>query len=279
MASVIIVGGDKRQSYLKDILSRKGYSCEHINSAENIETLNILGNFDCLILPLPISKDGMNIYSDKSDFTVSIEDIIGKLKENQIVFAGSINKKLGSYFDEKKIKYYDYFDREDFQIFNSYLTAQGALRLLLENTDETIVSKKILVTGYGRVAKATAELFKNVGADVYIAARNKAQLEEAASRGFIPIDINRLSSRMLIFDYIFNTVPSNVFASSEIEHFRGKYFELASAPFGVNKEYFSKKNDYYIPGGSLPGRYFPYSSAEKLAEITIEYLYERKGGD
>ena len=35
----------------------------------------------------------------------------------------------------------------------------------------------------------------------------------------------------------------------------------------------------YIDAGSLPGRYLSGSAAEKLAEITLEYINLRNGGD
>ncbi len=279
MESIIIIGGDKRQSYLKEIFLQRGYICDHINSADNVDALNMIDKYNCIILPSPLSKDKEHIYSDNSSFSVKIKDVAYKLKDNQILLAGSVDRTLSAYFKENGIKFFDYFSQEDFVIYNAYLTAQGALKLLLNNTDEFIRSKKILVTGYGRVAKAVSETLNNSGTDTYVTARSKAQLEEASCRGLKTIEMHNLSSCIHLFDFIFNTVPSNIFTKDDISHFHGKYFELASAPFGVKKEYFSGQSGIFIDGGALPGKYLPYSSAKKIAETISEYIFERKGGD
>lgn len=279
MKSIIIIGGDRRQSYLKDIFLENGYICDHINSDEKNDILREISKFDAVMLPLPLSKDKEHIYSDNSSFSVKIKDIIGRMNDNQFLVAGTIDKALIAYLSEKKIDFFDYFECEDFVIYNAYLTAQGALRLLLENTNEFLRSKKALVTGFGRVARAVSETLKNNGMDVYIAARNPVQLEEAFCRGFKIIEIDKLSSRMFVFDHIFNAVPTNIFSKDDINHFSGKYFELASAPFGTDRAYFNGRPDDYIDGGALPGKYLPISSAKKIAEITLEHIINRKGGD
>ncbi len=274
MESIIIVGGDKRQSYLKDIFIRKGYICEHVNAEEEADILEQIESFDAVLLPVPLSKDKEHIYSDNESFSVKIKDVISKMNNNQTLFAGSIDKTLGAFLREREISYYDYFSEEALVIYNAYLTAQGALRLLLENTDELLVGKKTLITGYGRVAKAVAEILMSNGADVYIAARNAVQLQEAECRGYKTVDICSIGNLIFLFSYIFNTVPAEIFSKGDIRRFKGKYFELASAPFGVSREEFYGKYEDYISGAALPGKYLPLSAAEKIAEIVLQYMKE-----
>lgn len=279
MNNIIIIGGDKRQKELYDILTSRGMKCIYISSsAETDGSLKINQN-DILILPVPLSKDKENIYSSDKSFIMKIKDILKNIDNTNTIFAGGIPKALKAELDDKGIEFVDYLDSEETVLYNAYLTGLGALKLLFENTNEDIRYKKVLVTGFGRVAEFTAQALKNADCDVYVTARNKLKLIRAECMGYKIIDFEKKSSFLYLFDYIFNTVPENIFTEEDVGHIKGKYFELASAPYGADKEYFIGRENDYIDGKALPGRYFSRSAAEKLAEITLKHINYGNGGD
>ncbi len=276
MNNIIIIGGDKRQSELNKILSAGGLNSRHINSSDaeiKIKT------GDIIILPVPLSKDKENIYSSDSGFNIKIKDVLNKTDETNVIFAGGFSDAVKAYLEEKNIEYSDYLDSEETVLYNAYLTGLGAVRLVLNKICEDITDKKVLVTGFGRVAEFSAQALKRIGCDVYVTARNRLQLLRAGCIGYKTIDFKKRGSFLYLFDYIFNTVPENIFSQKDVAHIKGKYIELASAPYGAKKELFINRENDYIDGGALPGRYLSHSAAEKLAEITLEYLNLRNGGD
>ncbi|MBQ9913149.1 MAG: hypothetical protein IJO73_02865 [Clostridia bacterium] len=279
MNNIVIIGGDKRQKELKKILSDKGYTCRYIGSGYDIKGKSVVRSGDTVILPVPVSKDGESIYSSERNLLLSIKETVDNADCSNLIFGGNIPKVLKAYFDEKNIPYLDYLGCEELTLYNAYLTGLGAVRLLYENTESDIKGKKTLVTGFGRVARFTAQALLKEDCDVYVSARNSLQLTEAECYGFKTIKLREISSFLYLFDYVFNTVPENIFSFEDICHIKGKYFELASSPFGVKKEYFTDREESYVSGGSLPGRYLPYSAAEKLAQITVEHINMRNGGD
>ncbi|MBR6568181.1 MAG: hypothetical protein IKK60_05970 [Clostridia bacterium] len=279
MNNAIIIGGDDRQRELYGILTAQGLKCKYINSSDEAEKINGIKQKDIIILPVPLSKDKENIYSSNKSLSIRINDVLKRTDKTNMIFAGSIPKTLKAYLDEKEITFIDYLDSEETVQYNAYLTGLGAVKLLMENTKEDIRYKKTLVTGFGRVAEFTAQALKNVGCDVYITARNKLRLSKAECMGYKTIDLDKISSFMYLFDYIFNTVPVNIFTAEDVSHIKGRYFELASAPFGADKAFFINRENDYFDGGALPGRYFSRSAAEKLAEITLKHINLRNGGD
>ena len=51
----------------------------------------------------------------------------------------------------------DYYKNEELLIENAIPTAEGALAIAMEELPITIFGSKVLVTGYGRVAKTAAK--------------------------------------------------------------------------------------------------------------------------
>lgn len=270
MKSIIIIGGDKRQTHLKNIFTEKGYFTRHINSLAENKNLDRISQYDSVMFPVPVSKDGKFIYSYNDILLIEIKDVLENIKKGQKVFGGVFSKEMKEYFSERDIEYYDFFSEEDFVFYNAYLTAQGAVKLLLDNTDEFIPGKKVLVTGFGRVGKALCRSLKNCGLEVYVSLRNPVQKTEAECKGYKVIDIPSLKYCVHLFDFIFNTVPSVLFSKEETENMTGKYFELASKPYGADRKHFNK--DVYINGSSLPGKFTSYSSAKKIADFTLRYI-------
>lgn len=279
MNNIIIIGGDKRQKELLNILSKQGYRCRYINSNERFENEVKIGTGDIIILPVPLSKDGEVVYSSDSNLKIKIKDVFTRIDSSNFIFGGNISKAVEAYLTEKNISFFDYLSSEEFVVYNAYLTGLGAVKLLSEETDCDIRNKKVLITGFGKVGRFTAQAMLKAGCDVYVSARNSFQLNEAECIGCKVIEFNKKGAMLFLFDYIFNTVPENIFTSEDISHIKGKYFELASAPFGVRRELFAGRENKYFFGSSLPGRYLSYSAAEKLAEFTVKHINSRNGGD
>ena len=279
MKNIIIIGGDKRQEELNRLLLVEGYRCIYINSCEKSKTDLKISDNDAVILPVPVTKDKETVFSSNGIFSYKLNEILSLLNKTNLVFGGGFPEEVKDYLAEKHISYFDYLESEEFTLYNAYLTGLGAVRLLNGSSGGDVRGKKVLVTGFGRVAKFTAQSLIREGCDIYVSARNNIQLTEAECIGYKTFELGKISSFLYIFDYVFNTVPHNIFSFEDINHFRGKYFELASAPYGVNREYFAGRDTDYIDGGSLPGRFLYLSAAKRLAKLTLKHINSRNGGD
>lgn len=277
MKSLIVFGGDARQESLNSIFLSMGYKSRHVNSTCDITQICIKKD-DVIILPVPTSRDGEHIFSSNKNFEMRLSYLMSLMGNDNILFGGSINEKIAVFLSERGIKYFDFLKDENFLNYNAHLTGIGAVRLLNDHAENQAKNKKLLITGYGRVGYHLAREMKKAGTDVYIAARNPLKLDDARKLGYKTIQIKELSNELNNFDYIFNTVPFNIFTKEALKQFGGKYFELASAPYGVSKEIFALKQNRFILGAGLPGKYFPLSSARLIAKFVTEHLKTTKGG-
>lgn len=259
---------------LCDILKNQGYEPVHINSKEQSGTEERVSDYSVIIFPVPVSKNKINIFSDDADFRFSLKKAVDSIDKDSLVFGGGFPSEVKDYFESEGITYSDMLQSELFSLENAFFTAQGALRLLLESTDEYLLNKKVLLTGFGKISFALSDILNKIGMEVSVCARNELQLKYAENLGYEAIRLGEIENKIPKFDYIFNTVPYRIFGEEDIKNIkdRAKYFELASSPFGADKNFFEKLNKIYIFGGSLPGKYLPYSSAELIAKYILKYI-------
>ena len=271
--SFLIIGGDSRQLYLKNFLSQKFKDVIHIRYPADIGLLDDILNYSHIILPLPLSKDKEFIYS-ADNLCLKIQDVIKLTKSSHTVYSSAYDNITLDYFEDNNVRYFDFMRDKIFKKANAYLTAQGTIKLLLDNTQDYIVSKKALIIGFGDVAATLAELLSKIGVEVYIAARNERKLSLADYSGIKKISLLNLKNEIHSFDYIFGTVPAKIIDVDLIREIKNDalYFELASAPYNADKKLFNLLSKNHIDGSSLPGRYLPLASGKLMAEFIISNL-------
>lgn len=270
MKKALVLGGDSRQLALCESLEENLVRVCHITSYEKLCGVDT-GEFPVIILPVPTLKNGKSIvFSDSSELRLC--DFISGLKSGQRVFGGTLPRQAVDSLNKQGAEYIDLLSDEDFLMTNAFFTAQGALCLLLESTDEYIVGKRLLITGFGRVASTLARLLSAVGCEVYISARNNSQLNVAAALGYKTVKPSLLEGSLMYFDYIFQTVPAPIFSEEAIKKIRGDciFFELASFYGYQVRDALLAHNKRYVNASALPGRYLAKSAGRLMAECILK---------
>ena len=265
MDSFIIIGGDKRQRVLGQTLEESGKKVFYMANSENLDNID---DYTHIILPVPVTRDGINIYSDDKNFKLSLEMLIEKITSAQKVFGGGIPSVIAAALKNKGVTCSDFLKNERFLVDNALLTSQGALRLLLTSTEKYIPLSRILIIGFGRVAAALAAVLKALNAEIYIATRNPFQLESASCLGYQTVNLANLTQVIADFDFIFGTVPHTVLKGEIVSAIKDDsiYFELASKPFTACEDDFRTCGKRYVDGGALPGKYLSEASGRLIAE-------------
>lgn len=267
---IAVIDYNEIQEKLCEKLVAKGIICEKLNLINSVYFKECLGGFDKIVLPFPSKREKLFSFDDTFDITEIFTD-------KQLIIGGLIDKQVKEKLTESGISYKDYFDDEAYVLKNAQITVQGVLRLLFENTKGYLPGKTAIVTGFGRIGKILAVSLKNMGIKVYAAVRSRLAAAEAESCGLDVLKISQLKSTVFYFDYIFNTVPYEIFTSRDVRHMNASsvYFEIASEPFGARKEYFEKENKNYIFASALPGKYYPEAVAENITDYIVNLNKER----
>lgn len=226
---------DERMIYAKNYLVKNGY-----------ELITDSDKADFVLLPIPTKKYMLDGIKAKT------------------VFYGT------GEFDG-----FDYGKKESFHLENAYLTSEGAVALLKETSNKSILSSHILITGYGRIAKALHKALSALGAYVTVCARGEAARLEASANGATVISFDKLSEKQRC-DFVFNTVPHIVFTKAELDALPNTavIFDLASFPGGVDTLCAKARGIKLIDGRALPSRYSPESAGELIAKTVMKIIEE-----
>lgn len=281
-----VLGGDSRQWTVAKRLIESGakvrtYAVESEGELSGASVCNsverAIAGSDIIILPLPVSRDNINLsFRDQNFSEVSLGDIVKLAKKYGVgyIFGGVIPEEMQNICQKLEIKAIDYYKSESLQDKNALPSAEGALMVAMENTDITVMGMKALVSGYGRIGKRLAYMLKRLGATVTVAARRDATICEVTMDGYDSLKIG--TGRWLRGDYdvIFNTVPSVIFTEKAIANLKDDilYIEIASKPGGIDMSAAINGLVRVINAPSLPGKYAPRSAGDYIFETVQEIL-------
>ncbi len=264
MKRILIIGGDKRQLALADMLKEKG----HIVGLQGFEKLGIadedMAAPDYIFLPVPYRNPDGSIKAPFADAPLELTSIVRRYPNSAYVL-GRCDDNAKAVM-EGQVRYMDFNDDEAFLIRNALLTAQAALCAYAKYSETALCDTKCLVVGYGRISKFLCRLLKANGAKVAAAARKARDLELIADEGLSAVRMDDLRQSLPWADVIFNTVPVHIFEENELLAIRRNVhvIELASPPYGMDLKLAEKcmVNVHVEP--SLPGLYFPVSAARAM---------------
>ncbi len=284
--TVLIAGGDLRFATLADkladdfIVYAVGFDknitlSEKVHLTDRLADMNVRADY--IILPLPVSADGITVSTPYSGKNISIESLIPILKENGIVFGGMISDDIKKIFEEKGITVADYAKREEFAVLNAVATAEGAIQFAMEELATTLSGRKILILGAGRIAKVLIDMLSSFHTEITVAARKYSDLAWAQVYGCNAVHINSADEAVKNCDIIFNTVPAVILDEKKLRIIsqNSLVIDLASKPGGVDFDTASRLGVKAIWLLSLPGKVAPVTSGEIIAETFKNILSER----
>lgn len=287
-STFLVLGGDLRQTYLAQTLAKKHTVYTYAApipeglvtggvSLISLSQINKMGGVDYLILPLISTTDGVTVNSPDFFEKIYISDLLSLVKKDGLVMGGKIPADVCSFFEKNNIEYIDYFENEELVVKNTTPTAEGALMIALEETPTTIFGSKVLITGYGRVAKTVARLFCAVGAEVYVVARKYSDIAWAEINGVKGIHLSKLDEIIDKMDIVINTVPAVLLNRERLCSMKEDVLviDLASKPGGVDFESAKKAGIKVIWALSLPGKVAPVSAGRIIADTLQNIITER----
>lgn len=280
----IVAGGDERQIYAAIKLAEKYnvyiFGLENSDAdtgkAKKIENINeIIKKADCLILPLPVSQEGIFLNTPLSDRKITLSSLSKALNPRGIILGGRFTPSAQELLTP--FETIDYSQREVFSVLNAVPTAEAAIKIALENSRKCLYKSKILITGFGRISKALIKSLNGLGAEITVAARKKADLCWSEFAGCNTVNIKNMESESTDYDFIFNTVPAPVIDEKIIKRLKPEalIIDLASKPGGVDFECAKQRGIRTIHALSLPGIHFPETAGEIIAATVLQIMKER----
>jgi dipicolinate synthase subunit A len=261
MKKVCIIGGDVRLKTVKHHLEKQNlFVSTYGLYPEDRGDVSIA---DIVILPVPTTKDNKTVFAPLTNRVIELEEIYEKTAEQLILCCN---------YNFEKRRCIDYNTLDSYALLNAVPTAEGAIKVAIEQTDFTLWQSNILVIGYGRVGKILADRLKNLGANVTVSARKPKDFANLEALGFSYINTENIPNLFLGYDIIFNTVDTTVLPDSSLKNLPSSLLIDLSSKGGFNLEYAKSVglNAMMLP--ALPGKTAPKTAGKILAKTISELI-------
>jgi len=262
MRKITIIGGDNRLRVLKERLLEEGFFVDSIALFENDR--GSIKDSDVLILPIPTTKDKKTVFAPLVKREIFLTEIEEQIGDNTLVLSCNYTFSRGKNIDIGSL--------DSYSLLNSVPTAEGALKIAIENTDFTLWKSKVLVIGFGRVGKILADRLKAFGAFVTVSARKAADFALLDALGFDYINTSSLNLKKQNYDIIFNTIDAKVIEDKNIENLNCELvIDLSTfGAFSLDKA--SEKGIRVLKAPALPNKTAPKTAAEILSDTVLNIL-------
>jgi dipicolinate synthase subunit A len=190
--------------------------------------------------------------------------------------AGVINPELLQLAAKYNIHVIDMLKREELLIKNAIPTAEGAIKIAIEETDITLHGNRMMVIGYGRIGKVLSAMLRGLGAKVTAVVNNSEAAATAESSGHKALYYEDMESKLKQSDVIFNTVPEILLNKNNMRHIRKNtlIIDLASPPYGVEVNDSRDFGLKVLYTNSLPGKIAPVTTASYILGTVNSILSE-----
>ena len=282
----LVAGGDSRYVHLAGMLTERGkvYAVGFDNPSdfsERVERLSSLSELkeqpDYLVLPMPVTKNGVTLFTPLCRDNILLSHVLDLCHRQTLVFGGKVDEKTLLACEKRGLTITDYLEREEFAVLNAIPTAEGAVQIALEELPVTLSGQRVLITGYGRVAKLCHRAFSALGCQVTVAARSYQDLAWAEAYGAHVIPLSFLERVLPKYRLIINTVPDRLLGEEQLRLLDpdALIIDLASAPGGVDFGAAEELGIRAILALSLPGKTAPVTAASVIAGTLDNIIAER----
>ncbi|MBQ7866962.1 MAG: NAD-binding protein [Clostridia bacterium] len=274
---LLFVGGDKRTLLLAGMLKKDGYEVSTLGLREGDETRKDFSSADVILFPYPFAVKGGCVPA-LNGMTIHPEDVLEKACAGCLLLAGRglepyalAEERMPKCFRLRKYE-------QDAELLerNADISAEAAVFETMQRSDRTIAGMRILVTGYGLFGCALAHRLKAFGAQVWVAARRGEVRRQAQDDGMHAISLQQIRQIAGQMDMLLNTVPARIIDEDTLQAFRqGTWLlELASAPYGFDRDAAAALGCRCDVLPALPARYAPVSAADALRGTVSRWLKE-----
>jgi len=284
---ILILGGDKRYlpviETLADngaIVSLAGFVQLDINHPDihhlKMEDIDFK-QMDAIVLPVSGTDQEGKVEAPYSDQTIYLsKQMINQTPEHCVIYTGISNTYLDEAVNEANRKIMRIFERDDIAVLNSIPTAEGALKLAIEESDRTVHSSNVMVLGFGRVGMTVSRTFSAIGANVSVCCRKPADFARAQEMALHPVPLQQLDETVKNQHIIINTIPKLVLDSEVLTKAdrSSLIIDLASKPGGTDFDAAKNSGIKAIHALGLPGKTAPQTAGEIIASVLMELLSE-----
>ena len=281
--SFSIIGGDKRNIALAEILFGQGHDVKMFGFAESGRELPMqcknlaeaLRESQYIIGPTPCSHNGGALNTPFHLGALVVEDLFQRIQPHQVFIAGHVNAETHEMAKHYHVRLVDMLKHEALLTLNAIPTAEGAIKIAIEETDITLHGNHAMVIGFGRIGTILCRMLRGIGAKVSAVVNSPRGFALAKSAGHDAINFAEINDYLPHVDVIYNTVPHIILDKNNMGLIKKQtlIIDLASPPYGVDAMAGRDLGLKILFSTSLPGKVAPVTTATYMLQ-TIHQIIE-----
>ncbi len=241
-------------------LKKMGYDVQSLGLTN--DDCGSIEQADVILLPVPTTRDGKNIFCPQSDRVVALKELDNLLQKPLILSCG--------YFCGGSC--IDYLRLDDFCLLNAVPTAEGAIAEAIADTPFCLWKSRVLVIGYGRVAKVLTDRLAALKCDVTVSARKRRDFAALDSLGIKHIYTKQVPQKAEEFDIIFNTIDVKLFENLKCLKNTFLYDLSTTSCIDFDTAKIMNIKAKKLPG--LPGKIAPVTAGKIIAQTANNLIGE-----
>jgi dipicolinate synthase subunit A len=245
--TVAVVGGDLRMLEHMRRARAAGAAVQHYGSIPGAEEAagrpqaasltDAVKGAKIISCPIPgVGTDGSLFAKYTDEVLLMKPEVLKAAAPGALMFTYRDTPQLIEWAKSTPVEVIGYGEDDELCILHAIPTAEGAIKVAVENTEETLLGMPVLCFGLGRVGISVALAFAAMKSRVTLTARNPAQLARAASLGLEPVHLSELSNRLDQFSLIVSSSSGPVVTRDMIARTRpdALIMDLCSPPGSVD---------------------------------------------
>jgi dipicolinate synthase subunit A len=219
--TVAVVGGDVRMLEHMRLARLAGAKVQHYGSVPGAEeaagrpqarsladAVNAARIISC---PIPGLGADDELYAKYTTEKLRLTaDVLKGAAPGAMLFTCYSTPRMDEWAKAAAVKIIPYGTDDALSILHAVPTAEGAIRIAIENTEETLLGMDVLCIGFGRVGVSVAQAFEGMRSRVSVGARNPVQLARACAMNMTPIELRNLNSQIRNFGLIVSSAAGRV---------------------------------------------------------------------
>lgn len=268
-----VIGGDRRQAVLLELLRKDGHQAAAYGVAGETDWDGAVAA-ETVILPLPLCREGDTLNIAGEDRGVG--PLLRRLRRDQLILAGQVKPPQAALAKELGLELVDYFRREELTVANAAATAEGTVQVMLERMERSLLGSRCLILGYGRIGKLLSLRLTALGVHVTAAARRPESLAWARAYGCEARELGALTGTLSDFDAVVNTIPAPVLDAALLKELKPDCLcvDVASVQ-GIDLMAAEALGLPCVWARGLPGRLMPRTAGAILRDTVYTVLKER----
>ncbi|HLN14525.1 MAG TPA: dipicolinate synthase subunit DpsA [bacterium] len=201
--TVAVVGGDRRALEHMRQARASGASVQHYGTAPGADQAagapaspslaQAVAGARLISAPIPGLGTDHSLYAPfAKEKLFTTTEVLRGAAPGALMFMGRANPQIEAWAKGTPVTPVGYGDDDPLAILHAVPTAEGAVKVAIENTEETILGLPMLCLGLGRVGLSVAQAFLGLQARVTLAARNPSQLARAWAMGMTALPLSEL---------------------------------------------------------------------------------------